>query len=485
VLLDPDLQDRVRSAILNGSSAAFAWQQTVDSQANELARLPNPLLAARATDVRDVGQRVMQTLTGTGPRKVEAPLDSILLAEELTPSEMTNLDRSRVLGVCTTAGSATSHASIIARSLDLPALAGVELRALDIPDGTPAILDATAGSLRLNPSGDEIARLHARQARRSTERRQNLDNAARPATTVDGCRIEVVANIANLSDANGALAMGGEGVGLLRTEFLFLDRDTAPTEEEQVQVYTDIASALGRERPLVIRTLDVGGDKPLRYLPLPREDNPFLGERGVRIGLSHPDILRTQLRAILRSAAHGNVLVMFPMVATLAEWRAARGMYEEQRRALGAPAIPLGIMVEIPSAALLSEPFAREVDFFSVGTNDLTQYTLAMDRGHPRLAPQIDALDPAVLHLIAQTVAGAHKHGRWVGVCGGVAGDPLAIPILIGLGVTELSVSVPGIPAVKSQIRTLTMRDCQDLAQRALVMETAAQVRALVEDPWA
>jgi phosphocarrier protein FPr len=483
VLDDPDLRGRVRSTILEGKSAAFAWQQCIDAQASELATLPNPLLAARATDVRDVGDRVMRSLTGSGPRSIDPPANSIVIADDLTPSDMANLDATRVRGACTTLGSATSHASIIARSRDLPLLAGVDIRALDIPDGTPAILDATRGTLRLNPAADEVARFNARQVERLTRKRENLDNAGRPAMTADGYRVEVVANIGGLADAQAALETGGEGVGLLRTEFLFLDRDAAPSEDEQAQVYSDIAQALGPDRPLIIRTLDVGGDKPLRYLPLPKEDNPFLGLRGIRVGLKHPEVLRTQVRAILRSAAFGKVLVMFPMVATLTEWRAARAIFEEECHTLGAPRLPLGIMVEVPSAAILCEQFAREVDFFSIGTNDLTQYTLAMDRGQPALASGVDALDPAVLHLIGQTVAGAQQHGRWVGVCGGVASDPRAVPILLGLGVTELSVSVPMIPATKAQIRALTMCDCRNLAQKALAMETATQVRALVADP--
>jgi len=485
VLDDPELHDMVRSAILKGKSAAFAWQQMINTQAEQLARMNNALLAARAADVRDVGQRVMQNLTGIGPRKIDAPANSILVAEELTPSDTANLDRSKVLGVCTTLGSATSHAAIIARSLDIPAVAGIEPKALDIPDGTPVILDGTQASLRLNPSVEEMARLKSRQERLATKKKVDLENAAAPAVTTDGCQVEVVANIGGLSDAVKGVSLGGEGVGLLRTEFLFQDRDTAPTEDEQFQVYSEIARALGPSRPLVIRTLDVGGDKPLSYLPIAKEENPFLGERGVRVGLNRPEVLRTQLRAVLRAASSGKLLVMFPMVAMLTEWRAAKAMFDEERTKLGADPIPVGIMVEIPATAMMAEQFAREADFFSVGTNDLTQYTLAMDRGHPKLAPQVDALNPAVLQLIALAVKGAQQHDRWVGVCGGIAGDPQAVPILIGLGVKELSVSVPAIPAIKAQIRTLSLADCKKLAQKALTLDTSAAVRELVPDPWA
>jgi phosphoenolpyruvate-protein phosphotransferase len=485
VLDDPELHDIVRSAILKGKSAAFAWQQMINTQAEQMAKMNNPLLAARAADVRDVGQRVMQNLTGIGPRKIDAPANSILVAEELTPSDTANLDRSKVLGVCTTLGSATSHAAIIARSLDIPAVAGIEPKALDIPDGTPVILDGTRASLRLNPSVEEMARLKARQERLTTKKKADLENAAAPAVTTDGYQVEVVANIGGLSDAVKGVSLGGEGVGLLRTEFLFQDRDTAPTEDEQCQAYSDIARALGPSRPLVIRTLDVGGDKPLPYLPIAKEENPFLGERGIRVGLNRPEVLRTQLRAVLRAASAGKLLVMFPMVATLTEWRAAKAMFDEERARLGVDPIPVGIMVEIPAAAMMAEQFAREADFFSVGTNDLTQYTLAMDRGHPKLAPQVDGLNPAVLQLIALAVKGAQQHGKWVGVCGGIAGDPQAVPILIGLGVKELSVSVPAIPAIKAQIRTLSQADCKKLAQKALTLDTGAAVRELVPDPWA
>jgi phosphocarrier protein FPr len=485
VLDDPEIRTLVRSAILKGKSAAFAWQQSVNTQATQLAAMQNPLLAARAADLRDIGQRVLQNLTGIGPRKIDAPPNSILVAEELTPSDAANLDRSKVLGFCTTLGSATSHVAIIARSLDIPAVAGIEPRALDIADGTPVILDGTGATLRLNPSAEEMDRMQGRQQRLAAKKKADMENSYKSATTADGYPVEVVANIGGLADAQSALLLGGEGVGLLRTEFLFLDRDTAPTEDEQVQVYGDIARALGPDRPLVIRTLDVGGDKPLPYLPIPKEENPMLGERGVRVGLNRPEVLRTQLRAILRAAGDGKLLVMFPMVSTLTEWRAAKSMFDEERERLGAAPIPVGIMVEIPAAAVMARQFAREADFFSIGTNDLTQYTLAIDRGHAKLASQVDGLNPAVLQLIANTVEGAQAHGRWVGVCGGIASDPQAVPILIGLGVGELSVSVPAIPAIKAQIRMLSLAGCRQLARKALTLDTAAEVRALVPDPWA
>ena len=305
--------------------------------------------------------------------------------------------------------------------------------------------------------------------------------AHEPAITLDGHRIEVTANIASFDDTQRIERLGGEGVGLLRTEFLFMDRLTAPSEEEQFQAYKSMAEAVGPDRPLIIRTLDAGGDKPLACLPLPAEENPLLGERGIRIGLDRPEILRAQLRAILRASAFGKIQVIFPMIGTMKELREAKAMLAEEAAALAIPAIPAGIMVEVPNAALMARQFAKEADFFSIGTNDLTQYALAMDRTHPRFAPQLDGLTPGVLRLIEQIVAGAHARERWVGVCGGLGGDAQAVPILVGLGLDSLSVNLPAIPAIKAQIRALRLTDCRELAQRALDCDTAAEVRALVQ----
>lgn len=307
-----------------------------------------------------------------------------------------------------------------------------------------------------------------------------MAHALEPAITKDGGKhILVFANIDGLKNAQQVGSLGGEGVGLLRSEFLFMDRSTAPSEDEQAQCYAAIVKSVGPERPVVIRTLDVGGDKPLPYLPIPREDNPFLGERGIRVGLDRPEVLRTQLRAILRASSAGRVAVMFPMIATVQELRDAKAMLAEEAKALGVEPVKCGIMVEVPSVAVMMDSFAHEADFFSIGTNDLTQYTLAMDRGHPKLAPKVDALNPAVLRLIARAINGAHLHRRPVGICGGVAGDPQAVPILVGLDIDELSVSLPAIPTVKAQIRRLSLTSCRELAKRALDCWTVEEVRAL------
>lgn len=480
LLEDPDLLDIAESAIAKGKSAAFAWQRAYTTHAERLAQLRNELMAARANDLRDVGRRVLGIISGKAPEQLELPPDTILIAEDLVPSETANLDRTRVLGFCTVGGGATSHVAILARALDLPAVAGIEPRALDIKDATPVILDGTHGTLRLDPEAAEIANIKARKEKAAVRRAADLDAAQQAAVTRDGHHVEVVANIGDSDEAARAMELGAEGVGLLRSEFLYLGRATAPTEDEQHQIYQRIASIL-EGKPLIIRTLDVGGDKPLPYLPMPREENPFLGVRGVRVSLDKPEILRTQIRAILRVTQSPRLGLMFPMISTIDEIRAVKGVLEEERRKVDrAEPIQVGIMVEVPSAAVMAEQFAKEVDFFSIGSNDLTQYALAMDRGHPKLAAKADAMNPAVLRLIAQTVDGAHAHSRWVGVCGGIASDLQAVPILVGLGVDELSVSVPSVPAVKSEVRRYTLDECKALAQQALAQDTGAEVRALV-----
>ena len=482
LLEDPDLIEIATSAIAKGKSAAFAWKSAVKTHADRLASLRNQLLAQRANDLRDVGERVLEFLTGIKRKAPSYPANAVLIAEDLTPSDTTAMERGKVMGFATVRGGATSHVAILARSLGIPALAGVEARALELGNGTPVILDGSKGTLRLNPSREEMTNLREAQIRHEKQRKEDLSHTLEPATTSDGRHIEVAANIGGLKDAAQVAQLGGDGVGLLRSEFLFMERAAAPSEDEQFEEYKAIAQAVGREQTLIIRTLDVGGDKPLAYLPIPKEDNPFLGERGIRVGLDRPEILRTQLRAVLRASEFGKVWIMFPMIATVAELRDTKAILAEEADSLGIAPMPCGIMVEIPAVAVMAEIFAEEADFFSIGTNDLTQYTLAMDRGHPKLAPKVDALNPGLLRLIAQTVEGARKHGRFTGVCGGIAGDAQAVPILIGLGVDELSVSLPAIPTIKAQVRRLSYTDCQQLAQRALNCSTGAEVRALLPE---
>jgi len=480
LLEDPEVLERAATQIREGASAPFAWQQAYTSQAERLVALQNPVLAGRATDLRDIGRRVLHLLVGHGEASLDVPPESIIVAEELTPSDTASLDRTRVRGLCTTMGSATSHVAILARGLGIPAIAGTDPRVLDLTPGTRVIIDGDHGTLKPAPTAEEEAAAVERQQSDERRRHSELSAAAEPATTRDGQRVEVVANIGGEREARRVPEVGGEGVGLLRTEFLFMDRRTAPNEDEQAKTYETIARALGPERILVIRTLDVGGDKPIPYLALPAEENPFLGERGVRLTLARPELFRAQVRAILRASPAGKVAMMFPMIALLSEWRAARALVERERVALGVPPIPVGIMVETAAAALIAERFAREADFFSIGTNDLTQYTLAMDRSNARLAPQVDTLHPAVLRLIERTVAGARQHGRWVGICGALAGDPQAIPVLLGLGVNELSADVPLVPAVKARVRALSMEECRATALEALDAADGAEVRAIV-----
>lgn len=477
LLADPELIDLAVAGLSGERSAAYAWREAYSSYAARLESLESALLRERAGDVRDVGGRVLGLLAGVATAPIDCPPGSILIAEELTPSETSSLDAGRVVGLATTGGGPTSHAAIIARALGIPAVCGADRSALALEEGTPVLLDGTAGSLLRDPSEAEVAGARAAIARISAQRQGERAAASAPAATTDGHRIEIAANIGTAEEALAAVAQGGDAVGLLRSELLFLDRGTAPSEQEQAEVYRAVASTLGRSRKLVIRTLDVGGDKPLAYMPLPREENPFLGVRGIRLSLEKPDLLRSQLRAILEAAPLGDVHVMFPMIATVEELRAARRILDEEQSGARAP-VRVGVMIEVPSAALSAESLAREADFFSIGTNDLTQYTLAMDRGHPKLAPLADALHPAVLRLISFTVEAAHRYGKWVGVCGGLAAEPIAVPALLGLGIDELSVPVPAIAAVKALVRRLSLRECQALARELLTLANAGEVRA-------
>ena len=480
LLEDPEVLDEAATQIRNGASAAYAWRSAFTAQANRLLGLKNPLLAGRAADMKDVGRRVLHLLIGDDDSSPLIPADSIVIAEDLAPSEAASLNPANVRGFCTTLGSATSHVAILARGLGIPAVAGINPAALDIAPGTRVILDGDSGILQIEPPAAAVEEVKRKQQAFAARKAQDKAAANQPATTRDGHRVEVVANVGDEGEGEKVVEAGGEGVGLLRSEFLFLDRRTAPDEDEQTRVYSKIATALGPDRILIIRTLDVGGDKPLSYMPIAKEANPFLGERGIRLMYDHPEVLRTQIRAILRSAPHGKIAIMFPMITTLQEWQDALAMVKEEQHSLQAPNIPTGIMVETASAALLAERFAEECDFFSIGTNDLTQYTLAMDRTNPRLAKQLDALNPAVLKLIDLTVKGANKHGKWVGLCGALAGDPVAVPVLIGLGIHELSVSVPAVASTKARVRSLSLAECRETAEEALRAADGTQVREIV-----
>jgi phosphocarrier protein FPr len=478
-LEDPEMIDAARSLIREGRSAGWSWQRTYEERADVLAAMKDPVLSGRAVDLRDVGRRVLRLLADRiedEPALPDRPV--ILVADDLSPSDTARLDPALALGLCTAAGGPTSHTAIIARSLDIPAVVGAGGSVLDVEDDTPAVLDGNGGILVIRPTEtDEVAARRTQadlKALREAERRA----CYQPAIMVDGARVEVVANISDPAEAALAVNAGGEGVGLLRTEFLFLQRDRAPSEDEQAEAYTTMVTALNG-LPLIIRTLDIGGDKEVPYMSMPAEENPFLGERGIRLCLARPELFRTQLRAIFRAAATGPVRIMYPMISTFEELAKAKALTEEVRKHMGADPVEIGIMIEVPSAVIMAPELAREVDFFSIGTNDLTQYVLAMDRLHPVLAKQADGLHPAVLRMIDRTVSAARAAGKWVGACGGIAGDPKGVAILVGLGVSELSVSIPSIAAVKGQIRGMTMDKARALAQRALSCRNAGEVRAL------
>jgi phosphoenolpyruvate-protein phosphotransferase len=481
---DPDLMGAADATIAAGKSAAFAWSGAIDRQIDILRGLGIDRMAERTDDLRDVGRRVLQAISGKAQEAVVLPPRAVLLADDLLPSQFAALPADSIAGIALARGGRTSHVVIMAASLGIPTLVAVGPGLARVPEGAPVILDAEAGTLRAFPEAEALARTDASIAAARERAATQLQAAAVDCRLVDGTRIEVAANLGGEADIPEALARGAEGCGLLRSEFLFLDRVTAPSEDVQSATYQRIADGL-QGRPLIIRTLDAGADKPLPYLDLPPEENPALGLRGVRVGLWRPELLRAQFRAILRVQPAGQCRIMLPMIALLEEIRAARALFDEVRTELGHTGpVQLGIMVEVPSAALMAGTLAAEADFFSIGSNDLTQYTLAMDRGNPLLARQMDGLHPAILRLIAMTCDGARQHKRWVGVCGGIASLPRAAAVLVGLGVTELSATASAIPAVKALLRTLSTQDCARIARRALELDSAEAVHNLLAQSW-
>ncbi len=483
---DEALLEPARRAIFEeGRNAAEAWHAAAEAVAADYRSLDDDYLRARADDLTGVARQVVAALirADTGPA-LGSP--GIVVAEDLTPADTAGLDRELARGIVTAAGSPTSHSAILARSLGIPAAVGVGETLLDVHEGTELLLDGDAGAVYVEPNAELVAEYARRSAERDEEAREARALAGEPALTRDGQAVEVVANIGAPDDVQAALANGAEGVGLLRTEFLFLERQSMPSEDEQYQVYSRIAEML-EGRPLVLRTLDIGADKPLPYVPAQPEANPFLGVRGIRLTLERPELLETQLRAALRTAAEHPLKLMFPMVTTLEEYRQARAALERARDELerAGSAVPgkleVGVMVEVPATGLAADTFAPEVDFFSLGTNDLTQYTMAAERGNASVAGLADGLHPAVLRLIRLVAEAASRHKRWVGVCGELASDPVAVPVLVGLGVTELSANVHAIPAVKQAVRSVDSAAAHRLAVEALGLASAAEVRALVE----
>jgi len=479
LLNDAEIFLEVCTQIDSGHSAAWSWQQAIERRAVELKQIENDRLAERAADLHDIGQRVLRSLAGAEQSETRLPDEPVILvADDLTPSDTAQLDPKRILGLCTASGGPTAHTAIIARSLDIPCVVGAGAAVLELKSGTVCILDGSAGKLYIKPNAADIE--SAKRFQVDLENRRNEEYATRyePAVLVDGHRVEVVGNIGKAVEAATAVESGAEGIGLMRTEFLFLDRETPPSEDEQFGAYTEMTRALNG-LPLILRTLDIGGDKIASYISLPKEDNPFLGVRGIRLCLRQPGIFLPQLRAIYRASTTGPIKIMFPMISTLEDLAEAKELAEQVRKELDVPPVEIGIMVEVPSTVLMAAEFAKEVDFFSVGTNDLTQYTLAMDRMHAALAKNVDGLHPAVLRMIDMTVRAAKGAGKWVGVCGGVAGDPIGAAILTGLGVAELSMSLPSVAAVKASLRKISLTDAQNLARRALACSTASEVRQL------
>jgi phosphocarrier protein FPr/phosphocarrier protein len=473
LLDDPELMRQVHAAIEDGKSAAFAWREAIRGYAEAFRAIDDARMRERVGDLVDLERQVAAALCGDAGLGARAlPPDTILIADELLPSELAAAGP--IAGFATAAGGPTSHVAILAAGMNVPALMSLGRDALDIADGTVLFLDAEAALLHIDPDAALLERARAAIAQRAAGESAARAHAHEDCRMADGTRIAVLANLgAGADEAAAAIAAGAEGCGLLRTEFLFMDRETPPSEDEQAAAYQAIASTL-RALPFKIRTFDIGGDKPVPYLALPAEDNPALGLRGIRAALWRSDLLKTQLAAILRVTPAPRI--MLPMVASLSELSDVRAILAS----LHAPAATqLGVMIETPASAVLAGQFAHEADFFSIGTNDLTQYTLAMDRGHAQLAPQIDAFHPAVLALIAQAAAGAAAHDKPVAVCGGLAGDPLAAAVLIGLGVRELSMPASAIARVKSAVRTLTLEQCRTAAAEALQKSSPQEARAV------
>ncbi len=479
MLADPALTDEVDQRLTQGESAAAAWMTVIEAAASQQEALRDALLAERAADLRDVGRRVLAQLCGV-TEQAEPQQPYVLVMAEVGPSDVARLDPQRVAGIVTAHGGATAHSAIVARALGIPAVVGAGAAILLLEPGTALLLDGQRGKVSVAPPADELQRALAERDQREQRLQAAWSQRHAPAVTRDGHALEVFANIGDSSSIDKVVEQGAEGVGLLRTELIFMAHPQVPDVATQEAEYRRVLDGL-QGRPLVVRTLDVGGDKPLPYWPIAAEDNPFLGVRGVRLTLQRPQVMEDQLRALLQAADDRPLRIMFPMVGQMHEWRAAKAMVERLRQDIPVADLQVGIMIEVPSAALLAPQLAREVDFFSIGTNDLTQYTLAIDRGHSSLSAQADGLHPAVLQLIDMTVRAAHAEGKWVGVCGELAADPQAVSVLLGLAVDELSVSPRSIAEVKALVRQADYSTACALAREALQQDSAEAVRALVE----
>lgn len=485
---DPELltqtTDKIKSENVN---ASYAFDEVSNMFIMMFESMDNEYFRERAADIKDIKKRILAHLLGV---KVNDPstIDEqvVIIAEDLTPSDTAQLDRNFVKGFATNIGGRTSHSAIMARSLEIPAVVGTKTILEDVKDGDMIILDGLEGNVIVNPSAEQIA--HYEEVAQAYEAQKAEWAKLKNEKTVskDGQHVELAANIGTPKDVEGVLANGGEAVGLYRTEFLYMGRDNFPTEEEQFEAYKAVLEAMG-DKPVVVRTLDIGGDKELPYLHLPKEMNPFLGYRAIRLCLDDTDLFRTQLRALLRASAYGKLRIMFPMIATLNEFRSAKALLLEEKAKLVAEGvtvseeIEVGMMVEIPSAAVLADQFAKEVDFFSIGTNDLIQYTMAADRMNEKVSYLYQPYNPSILRLVKMVIDAAHKEGKWTGMCGEMAGDQTAIPLLLGLGLDEFSMSATSILPARSLISKLSKAEMADLAAEALNKSTVEEVIELVE----
>mgnify|MGYP001013067460 FL=1 len=483
--LEEEIIDYIRS---NHVNAAVAANVVIDQQVAILSEIDDEYLKERAGDIRDIGNRLIKNILGMHIVDLgEINEEAILVAYDLTPSETAQLNLDKVLGFVTDIGGRTSHTSIMARSLELPAIVGTNNVTELVNTGDFLILDALNNVVYVNPSQEDIQRLKALQAKLADEKAELAKLKDLPALTLDGHRVDVVANIGTIRDIEGAERNGAEGVGLYRTEFLFMDRDQLPTEEEQFIAYKDVVEAMNGNL-VILRTMDIGGDKELPYLDLPKEMNPFLGWRAIRIALDRREILNAQLRAVLRASAYGRLAVMFPMIISVEEIRELKSVIEELKVELRNEGkdfdenIQIGVMVETPSAAVNAKFLAKEVDFFSIGTNDLTQYTLAVDRGNELISHLYNPMSPSVLSLIKQVIDASHAEGKWTGMCGELAGDERATVLLLGMGLDEFSMSAISVPRIKKLIRNVNYQDAKLLAEKALQQPTAAEIERLVID---
>lgn len=487
LLEDEELEQEIIDLIKKDRATADAAAHSViEGQAKALEELDDEYLKERAADVRDIGKRLLQNILGLHIVDLSAiEEESILVAKDLTPSETAQLNLKKVLGFITDLGGRTSHTSIMARSLELPAIVGTGSVTATVNNGDFLILDGVNNKVYINPAADVLEELKAIQTQYLSEKHELAKLKDLPAITLDGHQVEVCANIGTVRDVAGAERNGAEGVGLYRTEFLFMDRDSLPTEEEQFQAYKAVAEAMGSQA-VIVRTMDIGGDKDLPYMDLPKEENPFLGWRAIRIAMDRKEILHAQLRAILRASSFGKLRIMFPMIISVEEVRflkAELDMLKAQLREEGKAfdeTIEMGIMVETPASAVIARHLAKEVDFFSIGTNDLTQYTLAVDRGNDLISHLYNPMSPSVLGLIKQVIDASHAEGKWTGMCGELAGDERATLLLLGMGLDEFSMSAISIPSIKKIIRNTNFEDAKALAEQALAQPTADDLMNLV-----